>query len=256
MDTILQSLLDLAGVTATLVFDGTGRLVAHRGHGVYDRPLCEQVGATLVKATDAVALQQRDWESLTAQFADGKLLLRNLGATADGRSHVLALVADASLNPSFATVAVRVAATKLRKVLEGGPGSSSATDLAAAARPPGASSSQIPPPAASSSSPLPGTDSKPVLANSGLSWSKISSVGLSRVSIADPAAGAYLTRCAKELARHVGPIAKVYVEEAVRRVSPDAPFALASAGPLLEDLAGQIEDPDDRAKFRSALKNV
>jgi len=253
MDTILQSLLDLAGVTAALVFDGAGKLVAHRGHGVYDRPLCEQVSATLVKATDAVALQQRDWESLTAQFADGKLLLRNLGATGDGRSHVLALVADASLNPSFATVAVRVAATKLRKVLEGGPGSS-ATDLGGSRPPPAASSSQIPPPPAASSSQIPG-DSRPVLANSGLSWSKISSVGLSRVAVADPAAGAFLTRCAKELARHVGPIAKVYVEEAVRRVSADAPFALAAAGPLLEDLANQIEDPDDRAKFRGALKN-
>jgi hypothetical protein len=35
-------------------------------------------------------------------------------------------------------------------------------------------------------------------------------------------------------------------------VSPDAPFALASARPLVEDLAGQIEDPKDRAQFRKA----
>ncbi|BDG04658.1 roadblock/LC7 domain-containing protein [Anaeromyxobacter oryzae] len=249
MENILQALLDLSGVSATLVFDGAGRLVASRGHAVYDRALCEQVSATLVRATDAVQLQQRDWEWLTAQFADGKLLLRNLGAARDGQTHVLALVADAALNPSFATVAIRVAATKLKKALDEGappgPGASSVHDLAAAAHAP---------PAASSSAHLP-SESKPVLANSGLSWSKISSVGLSRVAVADPAAGAFLSRCAKELARHVGPISKVYVEEAVRRVSPDAPFALSSAGPLLDDLAGQIEDADDRAKFRSTLQS-
>lgn len=249
MDTILQGLLELSGVNATLLFDGTGRLVGHRGHAVYDRSLCEQVSATLVKATDAVQLQQRDWEWITAQFADGKLLLRNLGATRDGRTYVLGLVAGASLNASFATVALRVAATKLKKVLEdggtAGPGSSSATDLAAAVHGSLAASSSHPP-----------SDSRPVLANnSGLSWSKISSVGLSRVSIADPAAGAFLGRCAKELARYVGPISKVYVEEAVRRVSPETPFALSSAGALVEDLAGQIEDSKDRSKFLSALKN-
>ena len=96
-------------------------------------------------------------------------------------------------------------------------------------------------------------DSRPNLANSGLSWSKISNVGLSRVAVADPAAGAYLVRCAKELAQFVGPIAKVYVEEAVRRVSPDAPFAMANARPLVEDLAAQIEDADDRGRFQRSL---
>jgi hypothetical protein len=248
METILQSLLELGGVSAALVLDGTGRLVGHRGHAVHDRALCEGVGASLVKAVDAIQLQQQDWEWITAQFADGKLLVRNLGPDREGRAHVLALVADASLNASFATVAIRVAATKLRKALDGGgapgPGSSSVTDLAAAAghAHPGASSH-------------PPSDSRPVLANSGVSWSKISSVGLSRVSVADPAAGAFLSRCAKELARHVGPIAKVYVEEAVRRVSAEAPFALSASAPLIEDLAGQIEDPADRAKFQRALRN-
>jgi len=93
-----------------------------------------------------------------------------------------------------------------------------------------------------------------VLTNSGLSWSKISSVGLSRIAVADPASAAFLSRCAKELARCVGPIAKVYVEESVRRISPDNPFALAIAGALVEDLAGQVEDPEERAKFRKVLE--
>jgi hypothetical protein len=154
------------------------------------------------------------------------------------------VVADGSLNASFATVALRVAAGKLKRFLEGGPASSSAVGLgsSAAASRPGPGGSQ----------PSPG-DSRPNLANSGLSWSKISSVGLSRVAVADPASGAFLGRCAKELAQYVGPIAKVYVEEAVRRVSPDAPFAIAQARPLVEDLAAQIEDADDRKSFQKAL---
>jgi hypothetical protein len=93
-----------------------------------------------------------------------------------------------------------------------------------------------------------------VLANSGLSWSKISSVGLSRIAVEDPASASFLSRCAKELARSVGPIAKVYVEESVRRVSPESPFALALAGAVVDDLSGQIEDPEERAKFRKALE--
>lgn len=243
MDAILQSLTELGGVTAALVFDSTGQLLGHRGHAVYDQPLCAQVSAALAKALDAVQLQQEDWETVTAQYADGKIVLRRVVAAQ--QTSVLAVVADPSLNASFATVALRVAAGKLKRLLEGGPGSSSAIGPSASSV-----SGSRPGPAQSQSSPA---DSRPNLANSGLSWSKISSVGLSRVAVADPASGAYLARCAKELAQYVGPIAKVYVEEGVRRVAPDAPFSTAQARALVDDLAAQIEDPDDRARFLRAL---
>jgi hypothetical protein len=235
MEAILQTLMDLAGVTAAMVFDSTGQLLGHRGHSVYDRELCEQVSGGLVRAIDAVQLQQEDWETITAQFQDGKLILRKIGASG-GRTQVLAVVADGTLNPSFATVALRVAAGKLRKLADGGTGSSSLLGT--------------PPPAGQGS---PSSESHTNLANSGLSWSKTSSIGLSKVQVADPAAGAFLGRCAKALAQHVGPIAKVYIEEAVRRVAPEAPFSLAMAAPLVEDLAGQIEDPADRREFKAAV---
>jgi hypothetical protein len=47
-------------------------------------------------------------------------------------------------------------------------------------------------------------------------------------------------------------MSKVYVQEAARRVSPEAPFSLALARQLVDDLASQIEDPQDRGEFRSA----
>ena len=243
METILQSLMELAGVSAVLVFDQAGQLLGHRGHSVYDQTLCQSVSGALAKALDAVQLQQEDWETVTAHYADGKLVLRRV--VAGDQANVLAVVADGSLNASFATVALRVAAGKLKRFLEGGPASSTpglGSSAAAAASRPGPGTSQPGP-----------ADSRPNLAASGLSWSKISNVGLSRVAVADPASGAFLTRCAKELAQYVGPISKVYVEEGVRRVAPDAPFGLAQARALVEDLAGQIEDTVDRAKFQKAL---
>jgi hypothetical protein len=230
-----------------MVLDGSGQLVAHRGQSVYDRSVCEQVGSTVTKAIESIQLQQDDWETITAQFADGRILVRRVTVRADGPKLVLAVVADTTLNPSFATVALRVAANKVRSMLEGG-----------ASQPPAA--------AGASSSVLSPADSRPVLANTGLSWSKSSgagsqlgsqaggssTAGLSGVAVADPASAAFLSRCAKELARHVGPISKVYVQEAARRVSPDAPFALTASRQLIDDLSSQIEDPKDRAHFRKA----
>ncbi len=243
METILQSLMELSGVTAVLVFDAGGQLLGHRAHPVYDQALCGRVSAALAKALDAVALQQEDWETVTAHFADGKLVARRVIAA--DQSNVLAVVADGTLNPSFATVAIRVAAGKLKRHLEGGPGSSSGVlgSSAAPARP-GPGGSQ----------PAPG-DSRPNLANSGLSWSKTSGSGMSssRITVGDPASGAFLGKVAKELAQHVGPMAKVYVEEAVHRVAPDAPFTMAASKALVEDLLTQIEDPGDRLKFQKAL---
>ncbi len=240
METILQGLLELQGVSAAMVLDPGGRVMGHRGRAMHDRALCEQVSGNLVKAIETVQLQQEDWEAIGAQFSDGRLLLRNLGGGA-AQGHVLAVIADVTLNASFATVALRVAANKLRRVLAGAPAGSSAASSVAAAAP------------AAASQPLP-SDSK-VLSSTGLTWSKAasSSAAVSRVTAADPASMAFLTRCAKELARHVGPISKVFVQEAVQRVSPEAPFSLAMAAALLDDLTGQIEDPQDRLQFRAAL---
>jgi predicted regulator of Ras-like GTPase activity (Roadblock/LC7/MglB family) len=266
METILQAVLDVAGVSAAMMFDAGGRVVCHRGHSIYDRPLCEQLSATLVKAIDTVELQQEDWETISARYADGKLLLRKIEGGPAGR-HVLAVVADTTLNPSFATVAIRVAANKLKKALGGGGSSmlSVSPALGASQHPPplpgisaamhgssvGAGSSpHLPPPNVSRPS-----DSK-VLASSGLSWSQSSSIGLSRVAVADPASSTFLTKVAKGLARYVGPMAKVYVEEGVRRVTPDAAFSLSVAARLVEDLAGQIEDAEDRESFRKAFAKL
>src|SRR3982751_2142016 len=96
MDSVLSALHEVPGVTATMVFDAAGRLALHKGHAMYDRPLCEHVAGLLVKAIDAVQLEQEEWDSMTA------------------------VVADAALSPTFSTVAMRIAVNKLKKGLEKG----------------------------------------------------------------------------------------------------------------------------------------
>jgi len=256
MDEILQEILNLGGVSAAMLFDPAGQLLTYRGQALYDRELCERLGQPLTRAVDAIKLEQEDWDSIVAQFADGKLIVRCLPASAG--PHLLALVTDPTLNPSFATVAIRVAANKLRRALDGGQGSQQLgssqrlTTTQRIAQPP-----PVPPPAAPVAAPPPPGPGSSQLASSGLTWSQASSsIGLSRVAVADPASAAFLSRCAKELARHVGPIAKVYVEEGVRRVCADGPFAIASARALIDDLSGQIEDAEDRAHFRGKAEKL
>jgi hypothetical protein len=242
MESILQGLMALGGARAAMVLDGGGHVVAHLGQAVYDRALCEQVGGDVVRAIESVQLQYEGWETITAHFTDGRLLVRRIAVRAPGVRHLLAVVADATLNASFATVALRVAANKVQQALDG---QGAVAGSQARAQGPGSGAAS------------PG-DSRPVLANSGLSWTKGSSAGSSAAAagsgfgLADPATAAFVTRCARALARHVGPMAKVYVQEALRRVSPDAPFALGQARQLVDDVAAQIEDPKDRAQFRSA----
>jgi hypothetical protein len=96
-----------------------------------------------------------------------------------------------------------------------------------------------------------------MLATSGVSWSQVGTSGFSTKGFAaDAAALAYLNRCSKALAQYVGPMAKVFVEEAVRRISPDAPFPMTKARPLAEELASQVEEAKDRSAFLKALQTT
>jgi len=214
MDSVLSALHEVPGVTATMVFDAAGRLALHKGHAVYDRALCEHVAGLLVKAIDAVQLEQEEWDSMTAQFADGRILLRNLGS-----AHFLAVVADAALSPTFSTVAMRIAVNKLKKGLEKG----TLTGLTPVSQP--------------SVTPFSHPPTTPAAAR----------------PASGPEATAFLARCVKELARYVGPMSKVYVKEAVGRVCAGAPFTMAAAERLIEDLAQQLDDLGDRGALRTAL---
>jgi predicted regulator of Ras-like GTPase activity (Roadblock/LC7/MglB family) len=245
MDAILKSLQELEGVHGAIVVDSSGQLVAHRAHNMYDTSLLEQVSRAVVTAIDAVKLSQEDWESITASFTEGKLLIRSLAPGDNGVAFNLALIADSRLNPSFATVAIRVAMNKLKAALRSGPGSSVVEPNPAGMSRSGASAQSF------SQLKAPLTD----VASSGLSWSGFGdpSASGSGIAVADPASSAVLTACTKALAKNVGPMAKLFVKEAVRKVCPGRPFSKDRLEALLAELAKNIEKPAAAAEFQKAM---
>lgn len=269
MDTILQSLHELEGVNGSIVADGGGRILGYRAHVVYDADLLQQVSKQVVSAVDSIKLIQEDWDAITAQFSEGKLLIRNLsnGSAQKNRTATLAVIADARLNVSFAGVAIRVAVTKLRAMLDAN--MPQPLHVGALSNPTSVSQpnpmqmhAAVAPTASSLSSghssasgyARPATSE---VASSGLSWSGLtgsSSVSGSGVSVADPASSAFLTVCTKALARSVGPMAKVFVKEAARKVSPDRPFSRDSAQELITELLKHFEDPAEATEFRKLVQ--
>ena len=237
-----------------LVIDGGGQVIVYRAHNIYDGELMQQVSRAIASAIDAVKLVQEDWESITTHFSDGKLLIRNI-VVDGGRAHALALIADGRLNPSFATVAIRVAIGKLKSALQNG--APAKAPAAAPSNGPSASSSvvaPVPPGAPQAFSKVKPATSE--VSSSGLSWSGLSGSTASpgsTVSVADPASSAILTACTKALARNVGPMAKLFVKEAVRKISPDRPFSRENTEALVTELAKNIENPSDAAQFKTNM---
>jgi hypothetical protein len=249
MDSILQGLHELAGVHGTIVFDSPGQILYQRCHAIYDLPTLTSVVEALVKAIDSIQLQHEDWDSISAQYSDGRLMVRKLGpmAKGSGRIAMLGILADGSLNQSFATVALRVAVSKLKKELDAG-----TLDRSAGAHPqPEAAATSTP--AMASSLPAPLVRSE--LSSSGLVWSAFGSsmMSASSVMVADEASRTFLNQCTKALAHSVGPMSKVFVKEGVRKVSPNAPFSMLQAKALITDLESHIEDLGERFTFRTRL---
>jgi hypothetical protein len=94
------------------------------------------------------------------------------------------------------------------------------------------------------------------LSGSGLSWTGTSGSGRSgsEVIVADPESGTFLTLCTKALAGSVGPMAKIFVKEALRAVTVGRPFSLAQGDTLLVELRRHIEDPDQAAQFYKQMR--
>lgn len=269
LDDILVSLHDVPGVQATLVIDSGGALLAHRSHSIYDLPLLQQVGRGLIGATDSMQVVHEDWESVTASFADGKVLIRNLRpALKPERTVLLAVIADSQLNRSFAGVAMRVAAGKLKAELEAGGSpvqrvAHVANGTAPSLSAPAVSTSHARPPVrpaaplASAPLPLPPPTNGDV-AGSGLTWSVnvTSSATSSGVAVEDASASAFLAACTKALSASVGPMAKVFVKEAVRKVCADRAFSREDGGALVTELSRCVEDADDLVEFQRRMQSA
>jgi predicted regulator of Ras-like GTPase activity (Roadblock/LC7/MglB family) len=256
LEPILQSLREVEGVQGAMIVDHAAAVVAHRAHAIYDLTVLQQVARSVVSSVDSVQLIQDDWDALTAHFGDGKLLLRSLRTTGSvkPRRYVLAVIADSTLNVAFLGVALRVAAAKLLVELEADP--SPVAHPAASVGLATGSTGRVPLPLPDPPRPDP---PRPELARSGLSWSGTSTgsgsgVGSSDVSVTDTASSTFLSGCTKALAASIGPMAKVFVKEAVRKVCRERPFSRADGPALIAHLAAGIEDSDDRSMFQRAVR--
>ena len=274
MDYILQSLHELEGVNGAIVADEKGQILGWHAHPMYDAELLKQASKAVVSVVDSVKLLQEEWESFTGQFGEGKLLIRNLTDTSkpEPQTITLTVIADARLNVSMATVAIRVAVTKLKGALAKGIPSpvplgtaqeSATTAIGArvAPAPPNqAAASAIGGGGAGSSFGSAGNarSSSAEVATTGLSWSGLSgsSTTGSGVSVADSASAAFLTACTKALAKKVGPLAKVLVKEGVAKVSPEQPFSLARAKELILELEKHIKNPAEAQQFRQSFEKA
>jgi predicted regulator of Ras-like GTPase activity (Roadblock/LC7/MglB family) len=253
LEPILQSLREVDGVQGAMIVDHAATVLAYRAHAVYDLAVLQQVARSVVTATDSVQLIQDDWDLLTAHFGDGKLLLRSLRTTtARSRRYILAVIADSTLNVAFLGVALRVAAAKLVAELESGPPDTPSTAVPVAIPSSGTGRFALV------------DQSRPALTKTGLTWSSVSSgsgvgasapgAGNSEVGVVDTASSTFLSSCTKALAAGVGPIAKVFVKEAVRKVCGERAFSRADGPELLAQLAAMIDDSEDRATFQRATR--
>lgn len=233
MEGILQSLHEVEGVQATLVLDSDGQLLAHRAHAVFDQGLLQEVGRTVTSAIDSLQLVHDDWELISAGFADGKLLVRNLNASRQtpGRPAALAVVADARLNASFAGVAIRVAASRLKS--------------AATPATPAPVLVAVPSPARINTA-APVAPVAPVPVAAAAPPRAVSAAG-------DPRAAAFLAACTSALAGSVGPMARVFVKEAVQGLCGAGQFGREHVLPLIAQLERHIDDPLERAEFRKTM---
>jgi hypothetical protein len=260
MESILKGLRDLEGVNGTFLADTSGQIYAYNAESIYDVTLLGQVSKAIANAIDSVKLLQDDWDTITAQFTEGRLLLRSVPQSSrkGAAPLTLALIADARLNPSFATVAIRVAIGRIKALVDA---NGIAPPIASGGGVPG----RVAVPSTEFSASLPVTTQShssaavPDVASSGLSWSGFggaSSMSGSGVSVADAASSTALTACTKCLAKAVGPMAKVFVKEAVRRVCPGQPFAKSMLPELIVELEKSIEDRDDAKEFRKAAMKL
>jgi predicted regulator of Ras-like GTPase activity (Roadblock/LC7/MglB family) len=232
MKRILQGLHTVDGIQAALVLESDGRVIAHQAHALYDLDLLEKVGQIVANTTDSIQVLHDDWDMLTASLTDGVLLLKNIrvGGAETGRTVLLVIVAETRLNMSFAGVAIRVAATKLKAMLEQ--------------------------PQAPQAAPAAPVKAAADVSSSGLSWTGVSGSMRpgSEVTVADTASATFLTLCTKALATHVGPMAKVFIKEALRATTPDRPFSLADGDRLLVELRRHIDDPERASQFYKQMR--
>ncbi len=216
MEDIFDNLVELEGVRGAFLFDRKGRFEGGKVHQIYDQSILSNAIGPIMNAIDSMSVQYGDLANLSVHFSEGKLVLRRVG-----KWHILAVIADATINSAFANIAINVAEKKLSAAIEKGelPKPSPVT----------ATTTQAP------VAPVPGSMQG----------------GARQAASQNQATREFLDRCTKALAQSVGPIAKLFVQEASNRFS--AGLTRSDIPAFLELLEQKIDSAVDKQKFRQML---
>jgi predicted regulator of Ras-like GTPase activity (Roadblock/LC7/MglB family) len=265
MKKTLDELCGMQGVNGAFLLSEEGALLEFSAPPIYDRELLAQAAATLTRATDSMSVQHNNWETLVAHYDQEKLYVVRMEGS------ILCVIADGSLNLPFLNVAIKVAKKKLLKRLSGNASGMDASGAALSGYSSQFSSAYgsqgpvgVPNPlnqhAAHGSGFHPAMERTSGMSGSvfpegsGMFWSGLGGTGMqsSAVSVADEASSKLLSKISEALATVVGPMAKVFVKEAVRKICPSAPFNMRDSRLLLAEIEQQhLADPDDLQEFRS-----
>ena len=261
----LEELCAMQGVNGAFLLSDEGELIAYSAPAIYDGDTLSQAAKKLSRATESLSVQHSDWDTLVAHFEDSKLFVLK------AEKFTLCVIADDTLNLPFLNVALKVAKNKIdKKMSKRSQGENTASAYAGyPSRFSEAHRSQTPSQAASLGSgsvEYSGSDAgfqsnlagsgAGIQDTSGMLWSGIGGTGMqtSAVSVADESSSAMLTKITNALAVFVGPMAKVFVKEAVRKICPTEPFNMGYLQQLLAELEQQhISDPEDLKEFRDEI---
>lgn len=266
MKKTLDDLCSMEGLNAAFVCTNEGELVEFIAPRVYDAETLCVAASFAARAIESISVQHSEWDSIVASFKDGKLLFIGLD------NYLLCVVSELSAATPFLNVAIKVAKNKLKSRLNGSSIGMTST---------GAYSSQFVPEPSTDRNHLTSSQSgfsremisstiqqayvntakAPSASSFGggsseLLWSGMGASGMqsSTVSVADATSSQTLTKISEALAEIVGPMAKVFVKEAVQKICPTEPFSMNHLPTLLNELEKEhITEKQEIKQFRDSI---
>ncbi len=248
MKNTIDALNSVEGINGVFLCSDEGTLIEFSASAVYDEETLSQASSVVARATESISVQHDNCDTMIAHFKEGQLIMLKID------NHILCVITNAGANMPFLNVAIKVAKKKLMRRFDGNTSSMGVSSSISGSSKSslGMHSSFVPhnPKQASS------------MANSGfpsdseLLWSGMGASGMnsSAVSVADKNSSQMLTKLSQALAEIVGPMAKVFVKEAVYKICAMEPFSMQHLKMLLKELEEQhITEPDEIKKFRQCI---
>ncbi len=247
IEMIMDSLYEVKGVRAAAIVDNNGSIMFYKSHNIYDSEVFTHAGKAIIKTIESFELQSEEWSEFQALFEDGRLIVKRF----DQMLLVTLVEVDTQLN--FINVAIRVASKKIERLIK-----KHGIQVLNQQIQNGKNLSQTPenPAIYSTTSPVISPTATTELSSSGLAWSGIGVSGInSQVQVLTQHDSEILSECSKKLGRYVGPMARILVKKAVKRVSKGSTFSRKHLPMLIEELALEISNPQMRITFKNSLNN-